>query len=138
MTTATTAARRDWMNVGARYTTPERRQQVEQEIARLKWTTFADAKDGTLSLPFCPGEAIKKAIRELRIPKVTAIAWTAGTGKRTRPACLNFPGRTGDEDGEYPGLYGIEGNYKNGRVRLYVADNGTEILPVAVDFWEKV
>lgn len=122
MSAATVTPRRDWMSVGARYTTPERRAQVERTISRLEWREFTDG----MSLPMCPGLGIEAAIKELRLPKVSAIAYNGA---------LSFPAP--DDESEYPGLYGIEANYKNGRARVYIVDNGCELLPIAADFWAK-
>jgi hypothetical protein len=32
------------------------------------------------------------------------------------------------------GLLAIEGNYKNGRARIYLVDDGVSVTPVATDF----
>lgn len=120
MTTTKTAPRRDWTNVGARYTTPERREQVECAIAGLTWQPFVES----MSLPMSPGLGIQEAIRELSLPRVSALAWDGA---------LSFPAP--NDESEYPGLYGIEANYANGRARIYLIDNGTEIVPVCADFW---
>jgi hypothetical protein len=113
-------------NVGARYTAGDRLAQVEEQIEALEWHELPD--DGALSAPFMPGEAIKAAIAQLRLPKVSRIAWNGALAFHDDP----------EQDGEYPGLCGIEANYRNGRARVYIVDNGTEILPVVSDFWPKV
>jgi hypothetical protein len=112
--------KRDWMSAGARYTTVERRPQVSEVIAGLDWKEVE-----VMSLPAMPAMGIQEAIKELRLPKVSAIAFNGA---------LEFPGRPG-EDGEYPSLYGIEANYTNGRARVYLVDNGCEIVTVCADFW---
>jgi hypothetical protein len=71
--------------------------------------------EGVTTLPMVPGLGIKHAITELRIPKVSHFA----IGNGLAPY----------------GLYGIEGHYKNGRARVYVIDRGSDLLPVASDFW---
>ena len=62
-----------------------------------------------------PGMVINKMIQELRIPKVSAIAIS--------------------NDLAPYGFYGIEGHFKNGRVRIYFIDSGTVMTPVASDHW---
>lgn len=115
MTVVVAEPRRDWMKVGARYSTKARRPQLVQVMNELEWHPVK----GKMTLPFSPGEGIKAVIAELNLPKVSALAWNGA---------LEF-------SGEYPSLYGIEANYKNGRARLFVVDNGTALLPVCADFW---
>lgn len=111
---------RTWTQSGARYSTPERRPQVERAIEGLTWQSFVPG----MSLPFMSGESIKATIVELSLPRVSALAWDGG---------LSFPAP--NDESEYPGLYGIETNFANGRARVYVVDAGTEIVPVCSDFW---
>lgn len=84
---------------------------VAAAVAALNW------KPVTVEtyVPAMPGLAIKNAIAELRIPKVTAYAIS-------------------NELAPY-GLYGIEGNYRNGRARVYLLDRGADALVIASDFW---
>jgi len=115
--------KRTWTTVAEEYV--DRlggRDEVATEIGRLDWQDVP--KGGSLTVGFLPGEAIKHAVRELRIPKVSRVAISG----------FERPGRPG-EDGFYPGFYGIEGRYKNGRARVYVLDVGTTLLPVCSDFW---
>lgn len=111
--------RRDWMAIGATYHVANR-QAVEEVIAGLTWQTDGDA-------PACPALAINEVIRELRIPKVSAVA-TDG--------CLSLLEPDGVGIAHYA-VYGIEGNYTNGRVRIYVLDAGSLLKPLAADLWEK-
>ncbi|GAH03632.1 unnamed protein product, partial [marine sediment metagenome] len=53
-------------------------------------------------------------IKQLRIPHVSRVGYS--------PALAPY------------GLYGIEGNYKNGRVQLFVIDHGDAITPLFADF----
>ncbi len=87
---------------------------VEQAIEMLRWL---DAEQD-MDLPMIPGLGIQAAIKELRIPKVSQVAIS-------------------HELAPY-GLYGIEGNYKNGRAHVYVVDVGSELIPIASDFWPAV
>lgn len=91
---------------------------VEAAIAELEWQAIPE--EGSLTVGFMPGEAIKTCIREFRIPKVSAIAIDS----------FERPAASPEEDGFYPGFYGIEGNYSNGRARIYVLDTGTSIQPL--------
>jgi hypothetical protein len=100
---------RTWTTTGADYVGD--RETFARLFAGLEWEPVEGAK------PAMPGLSIKEAIRELRIPKVTRIAIS-------------------NELAPY-GLYGIEGNYKNGRALVYLVDRGTEIIPVASDFFPR-
>lgn len=78
-------------------------------------------RDAGVTVGAMPGIAINATIRELRIPKVSAIAVDS----------FSIPAASSDDDGFYPGFYGIEGNYTNGLARVYLLDTGCEIVPVA-------
>ena len=119
--TTTTDYTRTWTEIGAqaigrrlegggRLTQPA----VIRVIGTLDWQAIEQG----LSLPMIPGEAIKATIAELRIPKVSHVA-------------------VSHELAPY-GFYGIEGHYKNGRARVYVVDLGSDLIPVASDFWPAV
>lgn len=95
----------NWTEVGKGVNQGE----VLNQIAQLEWHPVTSE---TMSLPMAPGEAIKKLISEFRIPKVSAIAYNGILQNRY-------------------GFYGIEGNYKNGRARIYVMDKGSVLTPVA-------
>lgn len=105
-----TTAQQTWTQTGKDYTEGEQRPTAAAAIDGLQWVS----PEG--SFPMAPGLAIKKCITELRIPKVSAVAWQGG----------------------YIGPYevlGIEGNYKNGRVRVYVLDRGADLLVLRSDLW---
>lgn len=118
------AYQRDWTDAGREYWALSVHEDedgellakavIERAIDELEWV------DATvdLTLPALSGMAITEVVRELRIPKVTQISY----------GC--------NELAPY-GFYGIEGNYKNGRVRVYVVDSGTECTPVCMDHWTK-
>jgi len=102
---------RNWSNQGAKFTkTARQRANVVGAIKRLEWVK----PEG--EFPMLPAENIKAAIRCLRIPKVSLIA-------------IGTMGRYG--------FYGIEGNYANGRARFYILDRGSEVVPLASDFFAK-
>lgn len=105
---------------------PGGRDRVTAEAADLDWQDVP--KDGSLTVGFMPGAAIRSAIQEFGIPKVSKIAIGS----------IDCPAASGDEDGFYPGFYAIEGNYRNGRARVYLVDTGTSLTPVFSDFWAKV
>lgn len=116
MAATATESRRDWMDV-SREITDEYRAAIEEQIVALEWTTRRE-------LPMSPALAIRECIAELRIPKVSKVAIN-GT--------LTVP--DGPEESAYYSIYGIEGRYANGRVRLYVLDRGSDLLPLCADFW---
>ena len=99
---------------GARLT----RAAIVRAIDTFEWVETPADPEAEMTLPIVPALAIQAAIKELRIPKVTRIAWR----------CHELAPH---------GFYGIEGNYKNGRVRVYVVDTGTHLIPVRTDFWPK-
>jgi hypothetical protein len=117
---------RNWTETGAELVEKlGGREVVEREIDEMEWQTIPE--DGALTVGFLPGAAVNEVIRELRIPKVTAVAITG----------FDRPATSEQEDGFYPGFYGIEGNYSNGRARVFVLDVGTYIQPLVSYFWPK-
>lgn len=66
------------------------------------------------SVAFSQGYAITEAIKQFRIPKVTHVS------------------QFGMIDGH--SLLGIRAKYKNGLAEIYIADNGLDAIPVAIDF----
>lgn len=94
---------------------------VAAAIDGLDWVELP--ADGSLTLPFSPGEAIKTLIRELDLRGVRRIAWNGALPVR--------------DDVEHSrglyGLYGIEVPERGGLLRLFAVDRGTDLLPVAVD-----
>jgi hypothetical protein len=101
--------KRTWTKVGEEYT-QDKHTEITGMIDRLKWQSIpCDMAAG-------PGLAIKEAIKKFRIPKVTSVA------------CSN-------EMAPY-GLESIEGNYKNGRVRIYLVDDGVSLTPICTDLFE--
>lgn len=61
-----------------------------------------------LSLPAMPGAGINEAIKQLRLPKTSHVAYS-------------------NEMAPY-GLYGIRCRYSNGPAEIFVLDIGTEVL----------
>jgi hypothetical protein len=102
---------RNWTKVGADHS----RTAVERAILTLEWREIP--KEGTLEAPMGPGEGIKAAIRELKIPRVSHVAWS-------------------NQMAPY-GFYGIRGHYPNGDAEVYIVDEGTHLSPVCSDFHPK-
>lgn len=119
--------RRNWTEVGAEYV--ERlggREDVEQGIRELDWEDIPPA--GKLTVGFLPGVAINEAIAQLALPRVAKVAISA----------FDRPAASPEEDGFYPGFYGIECSYGDGLARVYVLDpGGNELTPLASDFYER-
>jgi hypothetical protein len=115
-----TTAEQTWTTVGAEIVDRVGgRETVERKIEGLEWRTREQGSD----VAFAPGAAINAAIRDLRIPRVTAFAIDS------------FEIRDDAGDGFYPGFYGIEGNYTNGRARVYLLDTGVELVPVMSELY---
>lgn len=109
---------RNWTAIGAPYTGDADRERVERVIDALTW------REPPCDVPALPGLAINKAIRELGIPKVSRIAYDGA---------ITYP--DGDSGGTaYYGLYGIEGNYANGRAQVYLLDTGGACTVLRSDF----
>lgn len=120
-TESSTPTERNWTTVGAAYTGPDDRPRVKAAIAALTWQDFTEG----MSLPAIPGLNITATIRELRLPKVSALAWNGS---------LDYP--EPESNGTvHAALYGIEAHYNNGRARVYALDLGSRLLPLASDFW---
>jgi hypothetical protein len=109
--------RRDYTEIGQKegYT----KEIVDKGIASID--AWIDTTKGSTSLPMSQGMAIKEVIKELRIPKVSRVA---------------IHGAICGAEGMY-GLYGIHAEYKAEFVTIYIADNGCEVIPVAMDVEDK-
>jgi hypothetical protein len=111
----TGSPRRDWKKTGEPHVPPRRRPEFLRLIEKLTWHEFQPE----MLLPALPGLAIRATLVEFNLPNVTEITWD---GLLERGSASY-------------GLYGIEANYPNGRVRLYLLDIGTATVPVLCDFW---
>jgi len=101
--------RRDYTSIGtvAGYD----REQIDKGILTIDdWQDLK--KDKTMA--FSQGCAVNEAIRTFKIPHVSHVA------------------QFGIICGH--GLIGIRAQYKNGMAQIYLADNGCECIPVAIDF----
>lgn len=118
--TSIAPARRDWTTVGQRFAAYRGR--FEEAVEALTWCSPPPA-----DLPAMQGIAIRTAVAELALPKVTAVAFDA-----------EFEMPDGDSGGTaYLSVLGIECNYKDAKVRAYVVDTGSELVPTAMDVWPK-
>lgn len=104
---------RTWTNVGKEYnSTPEQRKKLSAIFEALEWETIP--KGGSLSWPMMPALALDKVIKELPLPKVSAVAMS-------------------HEMAPY-GLVAARAKYKNGIAEVYIVDEGTAITVLASDF----
>ena len=87
------------------------KEQIDTGIETIdEWQDMEQNK----SLAFSQGFAVNEAVRQFKIPKVSHVA-------QYGMICGH-------------GLIGIRAHYKNGMAQIYLADNGTACIPVAVDF----
>ncbi len=84
---------------------------VQDAIERMTWQEPPDR------LPMSPGLAIQAIICRLELPRVDLISYR-------------------NWDLAPYGLYGIQANYRDGRVRFYVLDRGHELVVLATDLWD--
>jgi hypothetical protein len=114
---------RNWTTVGQKLAGMELEDGVQvidqaavvRAIGTVEWQEIPEG--GTISVAMMPGEGIKEAIKQLRIPKVSHIA----ISNELAPF----------------GFYGIRGHYKNGDAEVFLVDTGCSITPVCSDFYPK-
>jgi len=107
----------DWMkNANEHNGTDQQKATIQKAAADLEWLAMPK-KGESLSLPMMPGEGIKAAIVELKIPKVSHIA-------------------IGNDLAPY-GFYGIRASYKNADVEVFLIDAGTYMAPLCAYVTEK-
>jgi len=105
---------RTWTNVGSEYNSTEgQKTSLSGMFNRLSWETIEQGKE----VAFCPGEAIKQAIRQLSIPKASHFAIS-------------------NELAPY-GLVAVRGHYKNGMAEVFIIDEGSSLTVLASDFYLK-
>lgn len=102
---------RSWTNIGKEYTDGK-----QDEIAGMIGDTFS-WQTPPCDMGMMPGEGIKAAIKELRIPKVSRV----GASHEMAPY----------------GLLGIEGNFENGKAQIFLVDDGLSVTPIVTDFYPK-
>lgn len=95
---------RTWTEVGEHYSKGANRKKIERYIEALEWQPVP------CTVGMMPGMAIKEAVKEFRIPKVSHIA----ISHEMAPL----------------GFYGIRGHYANGTGQVYLVDDGISLTPV--------
>jgi hypothetical protein len=112
MTTTAAPMVRTWTNVGILHSeTPELRARLEGMFDRLPWKRYTPGAEEAMM----PALGIRAAINELRIPRVSHYAIS-------------------NELAPY-GLYAIRGHFLNGRVDVYLVDEGSSLVVLASDHW---
>jgi len=97
----------DWMqNANEHNGTDRQKAMIQKAAAKMDWLEMPKGGE-TLSLPMMPGEGIKAAIKEYRIPKVSHVA----ISNQLAPY----------------GFYGIRGHYIGAVVDIFLIDTGTSI-----------
>jgi hypothetical protein len=99
-----------WTKTGEPIVPLDARPRAVLAFDALEWQPVTD----DLTLPACPGLAIKACIQELRLPRVSHVAHS--------PAFEPY------------GLLGIRAHYRNGVADVYVVDRGSDSVVVASDF----
>lgn len=94
---------------------------VTAAIDTLDWLPLP--ADGSLVLPFSPGEGIKALVADLGLTQVSRVAWNGSVDVRDYVECPR----------SLYGLYGIEAIDDGFPIRVYAVDRGTDLLVVAVD-----
>jgi hypothetical protein len=102
--------KRNWTQVGVNYS-HGKRPMISKAIDHMKWQVVL------CDMAFAPGEGIKVAIQQFKIPKVSQVAFS-------------------QELAPY-GLLGIQGHYKNGVARIYILDAGERLIPICSDIYRK-
>jgi len=111
METATQNYRTDWMKTGATHITDKDR--INSIIDRMPWDYDFRGKD----VPMMPGMAISSIIKEMRLPKVSAVSY-------------------GSHELAPYGIYGIEATFKNAKIRLIIVDEGSQCVPICARVWD--
>lgn len=101
----------DWTKVGEEY--KDYRDKILKIIKDVQWYL------PTGSFPMGQGMAIKNVIREFKVPKVDKVGYSQETFG------------TKEEPGASYSIVAVQGNYKDGPVRIYAVDAGNELVPVA-------
>lgn len=99
----------NWTNIG-RADWEGQQDSIRAAAAALDWRALP-----LDNVPAMPGYGIQQVIRELRLPKVSRVAWSSDLAP-----C---------------GFYGIEANYRNGRAQVFILDKGSELTPLVSYFW---
>jgi hypothetical protein len=101
--------KRDYTSIGE--SSGYNQEQIDKGILTIdEWQDLAENN----KMAFSQGYAVNEAIKTFKIPHVSHVA--------------QFGMICGH------GLIGIRAAYKNGIAQIYLADNGCECIPVAIDF----
>lgn len=100
---------RTWTEIGRNDYTDGQQKTYGRIFESMDWQTLP------CTLGMMPGENIKQAIKDLRIPKVSHVAVSS-------------------EAAPY-GVYGVRGHYKNGTANIYLIDAGSEVCVLASDLY---
>jgi len=112
--------KQQWTTIGKKWNdTPEKKKAIQKAVKEIDWVKTEG--NPNIKLPMMPGEGIKKVIATFHIPKVSALGWVSLPGYQA------FGNRA---------LLAVEGNYHNGRARIYVMDAGDELIPVYMEHWD--
>ena len=103
----------DWMQVGKEHWEGQK-ERIQDIIDRMDWDYDFRGK----SVAMTAGLAINEIIKEMKMPRVTAVSYNS------------------HEMAPF-GIYGIEANYKNARIRLIVVDEGSCCNPICTLVWPK-
>lgn len=90
---------------------------IVHAAAHLTWEDMQEGK----KLPLSQGMAIQKVITDCKMPYPDKVAVFGTIGINS----------------EEHGFYGIEATYSNGVAKIYIADNGCSLTPVAMEFTPK-
>jgi len=109
----------DWTEIGksrGQSETKEQRDRIRGAMKVMDWLEIPT--DGaSLEMAFMPGEGIKAAMRQLRLPDVSHVA-------------------TSNELAPY-GFLGVRTHYKNADVDVFIVDRGSDMFPVCMAVTEK-
>lgn len=109
--------RRDHPEVGHQLV-EEWHEEIERAIARLEWEDCGD------HLPFSQGYVVKLAIETYGCaPSRVALHGTVRIAPKG--------------EWEHYALCGLECEYSNARIRVYLLDLGDQAIPVLIDVWER-
>jgi len=110
----TATVRIDWTEIGksrGQSETKEQRARIRGAMQAMKWLEIPT------EMGFMPGEGIKAAMRQLRLPDVSHVA-------------------TSNELAPY-GFLGVRTHYNNADVDVFIVDRGSDMFPVCMAVTEK-
>lgn len=105
--------KRTWTQHSKINSTKAQKTALANAIDRMEWVSPKS------QLSMSSAYVVAAMISEFDIPNVSAVS---GDGR------YSVLGRAYN-------LIGVEGNYSDGRVRVYAIDDGSKLIPIATDFW---